>query len=157
MVPGVRGRVIYPFFEIIVTKRQVGSNKDTATTTVYYLMLVVALSLIFFSPHHDRAAQENTIITTRGNCLTAIPKSKGMRTTSRGQTTKTDGETYFCNSHSRLSRGQTFLVFSQREMQWKWKACWETISVILSPEEGGNVRCKYPKLHYTLHWWLKPD
>ena len=24
---------------------------------------------------------------------------------------------------------------------------------------GGKrgVRCKYPKLHYTLHWWLRPD
>jgi len=29
---------------------------------------------------------------------------------------------YFCNSHSLLSRGQTFLVFSHREMQWKWNA-----------------------------------
>jgi len=32
--------------------------------------------------------------------------------------------TYFWNSHSRLSRGQTCRVFSQREMQWKWKACY---------------------------------
>lgn len=32
--------------------------------------------------------------------------------------------THFWNSHSRLSRGQTWRVFSQREMQWKWKACW---------------------------------
>ena len=29
---------------------------------------------------------------------------------------------YFWNSHSVLSRGQTWRVFSQREMQWKWKA-----------------------------------
>ena len=29
---------------------------------------------------------------------------------------------YFWNSQSLLSRGQTCLVFSQREMQWKWKA-----------------------------------
>jgi hypothetical protein len=31
--------------------------------------------------------------------------------------------TNFCSSHSRLSSGHTFLVLSQREMQWKWKAC----------------------------------
>ena len=29
---------------------------------------------------------------------------------------------YFWNSHSVLSSGQTWRVFSQREMQWKWKA-----------------------------------
>lgn len=27
-------------------------------------------------------------------------------------------------THSLLSKGQTCLVLSQREMQWKWKACW---------------------------------
>lgn len=32
-------------------------------------------------------------------------------------------ETYFWNSHSRLSKGQTLRVFSQREMQCWWKAC----------------------------------
>lgn len=31
--------------------------------------------------------------------------------------------TYFWNSHSLLSRGQTWRVFNHREMQWKWKAC----------------------------------
>ena len=31
---------------------------------------------------------------------------------------------YFWNSQSRLSKGQTCRVFSQREMQWKWKACY---------------------------------
>lgn len=36
---------------------------------------------------------------------------------------KTD--TYFWNSHSLLSSGHTCLVFNQREIQWKWKACWE--------------------------------
>lgn len=30
---------------------------------------------------------------------------------------------YFWNSQSLLSRGQTCLAFSHREMQWKWKAC----------------------------------
>lgn len=30
---------------------------------------------------------------------------------------------YFWNSQSLLSRGQTDLAFSHREMQWKWKAC----------------------------------
>jgi hypothetical protein len=30
---------------------------------------------------------------------------------------------YFWNSQSRLSSGQTCLVLSHREMQWKWKAC----------------------------------
>merc|ERR1719317_1848131 len=29
---------------------------------------------------------------------------------------------YFWNSQSRLHRGQTFLVLSHLEMQWKWKA-----------------------------------
>lgn len=31
---------------------------------------------------------------------------------------------YFWNSQSLLSRGQTWRVFSHREMQWKWKACY---------------------------------
>ena len=30
--------------------------------------------------------------------------------------------TNFCKAQSRLSSGQTCLVLSQREMQWKWKA-----------------------------------
>jgi hypothetical protein len=30
---------------------------------------------------------------------------------------------YFWNSQSLLSRGHTWRVFNQREMQWKWKAC----------------------------------
>jgi hypothetical protein len=30
---------------------------------------------------------------------------------------------YFWNSQSRLSSGHTWRVLSQREMQWKWKAC----------------------------------
>lgn len=34
--------------------------------------------------------------------------------------------THFWNSHSLLSRGHTCLVFSQREMQWKWNACCRT-------------------------------
>ena len=38
------------------------------------------------------------------------------------ETTKR-AETYFWNSHSRLSRGHTWRVLSQREMQWKWNAC----------------------------------
>lgn len=29
---------------------------------------------------------------------------------------------YFWNCHSLLHRGQTCRFFSQREMQWKWKA-----------------------------------
>ena len=33
---------------------------------------------------------------------------------------------YFWNSQSLLSSGQTWRVFSQREMQWKWKACYES-------------------------------
>lgn len=35
-------------------------------------------------------------------------------------------DTYFWNSHSLLSSGHTWRVLSQREMQWKWKACWKT-------------------------------
>lgn len=35
--------------------------------------------------------------------------------------------TYFWNSHSLLSNGHTCLVLSQREMQWKWKACYKNI------------------------------
>jgi len=32
--------------------------------------------------------------------------------------------TYFWNSHSLLSRGHTWRVFNQRDIQWKWNACW---------------------------------
>jgi len=38
--------------------------------------------------------------------------------------------TNFWNSHSRLSRGQTWRVFSQRDMQWKWKACCTNITQV---------------------------
>ena len=37
-----------------------------------------------------------------------------------------EGDSYLWNSHSRLSRGQTCRVLSQREMQWKWKAWLQT-------------------------------
>ena len=39
---------------------------------------------------------------------------------------------YFWNSQSRLSSGQTWRVLSQREMQWKWKACY-TLKVSSKP------------------------
>lgn len=32
--------------------------------------------------------------------------------------------TNFCNSHSLLSKGHTLRVFNQREIQWKWNACY---------------------------------
>lgn len=35
---------------------------------------------------------------------------------------------YFWNSQSLLSRGQTWRALSHLEMQWKWKACCETVS-----------------------------
>lgn len=52
--------------------------------------------------------------------LTAVPMvaiiSQGSQERQRS--------TYFWSSHSRLSSGHTLRVLSQREMQWKWKACW---------------------------------
>jgi len=40
---------------------------------------------------------------------------------------------YFWNSQSLLSSGQTWRVFSHREMQWKWKACYNMISILMNP------------------------
>ena len=44
---------------------------------------------------------------------------------------KTARDTYFWNSHSLLSNGHTCRVLSQREMQWKWKACWKKRQILL--------------------------
>ena len=68
---------------------------------------------------------------------------------------------YFCNSHSRLSRGQTFRVLSQREIQWKWNACYTCVEdkacVIHSQNNDVHARYKYPKRHYTLRLWRRLD
>ena len=68
--------------------------------------------------------------------LPTVPGSLSM-----GDTSNNERFTYFCNSHSLLSRGQTFLVLSHREMQWKWKACWSQKVRIgrLSDETGTYV------------------
>lgn len=49
----------------------------------------------------------------------SVSKIKQCKNKSRQQ----DTTTYFWNSHSLLSNGQTCLVLSQRDIQWKWKAC----------------------------------
>lgn len=46
-------------------------------------------------------------------------------TTNPSLITSKQPDTYFWNSHSLLSSGHTCRVLSQREMQWKWKACWK--------------------------------
>lgn len=43
---------------------------------------------------------------------------------------------YFWNSQSLLSRGQTDLAFNHREMQWKWKACWRSVSLFDAEKKG---------------------
>lgn len=50
------------------------------------------------------------------------------------------GTTYFWSSHSRLSSGHTFLVLSQREMQWKWNACCRRARQTLQPRTQSTRR-----------------
>lgn len=51
-------------------------------------------------------------------------------------------DTHFWNSHSLLSSGHTCLVFSQRDIQWKWKACWGKESRFSMHENLGHVISK---------------
>ena len=60
---------------------------------------------------------------------------------------------YFWNSQSLLSRGQTCLAFSHREMQWKWKACCSYVSEHtvrgMSEQKSWGLHCKSPTRPYT--------
>lgn len=59
---------------------------------------------------------------------------------------------YFWNSQSLLSRGQTCLAFSHREMQWKWKACYSHVSehtFMRTEQKSRGLHCKFPMQPYT--------
>jgi hypothetical protein len=76
------------------------------------------------------------------------------------QNTGTVASTYFCISHSRLSSGHTFLVLSQREMQWKWNACYRYLESGRWTSIGlgivGCARYRYPRRHCILQRSMKP-
>lgn len=63
-----------------------------------------------------------------------------------------DEGTHFWSSHSRLSSGHTLRVLSQREIQWKWNACYERSGggeIYRSHWKTINSRCKSPMQRYT--------
>lgn len=68
---------------------------------------------------------------------------------------------YFWNSQSRLSRGQTCRAFSHLEMQWKWKACYASVSndgiSVWERLSGVISHCKYPKRRCIPRWSQRPD
>jgi hypothetical protein len=58
---------------------------------------------------------------------------------------------YFWNSQSRLSSGHTWRVLSQREMQWKWKACCRLKSVYnLSHKKALTLQIPHATVHSSL-------
>lgn len=63
-----------------------------------------------------------------GQTLQALPRGRTALQTSNAILAAY--RPYFWNSQSLLSRGQTWRVFSHREMQWKWKACCEQGKVL---------------------------
>lgn len=70
-----------------------------------------------------------------------------------------DYRPYFWNSQSLLSSGHTCRVLSHRDMQWKWKACYNSQSLNHRMGDDGcyNLRCKYPKPLCIPRWLQTPD
>lgn len=64
---------------------------------------------------------------------------------------------YFWNSQSRLSRGHTWRVLSQREMQWKWKACYGDCQRDSHLDEGQELLLTLQIPQATVHSSLVAD
>lgn len=58
---------------------------------------------------------------------------------------------YFWNSQSVLSRGQTWRVFNQREMQWKWKAWLQTPHATVQ-SSCSACPCAWHSIHNSMTW-----
>ena len=60
---------------------------------------------------------------------------------------------YFWNSQSLLSSGHTCLVFNQRDMQWKWKACYSPVSFrrVEKARRQRCLHCRFPRRPCTPH------
>jgi len=87
--------------------------------------------------------QQQLCETTNVRVSTYLIFISTSRKTTRFFILKSVQDTYFWNSHSLLSSGHTWRVLSQREMQWKWKACWKRKSKSHHPSEHTHVsRCK---------------
>merc|ERR1719333_1726929 len=62
---------------------------------------------------------------------------------------------YFWNSQSLLSRGQTCLVFSQREMQWKWKAWLHIPQATVHSSLVALAWLAWHSMHRSMMWFLQ--
>merc|ERR1719211_903903 len=62
---------------------------------------------------------------------------------------------YFWNSQSLLSRGQTCLVFSQREMQWKWKAWLHIPQATVHSSLVALAWLAWHSMHKSMMWFLQ--
>merc|ERR1719340_327229 len=62
---------------------------------------------------------------------------------------------YFWNSQSLLSRGQTCLVFSQREMQWKWKAWLHIPQATVHSSLVAEAWFAWHSMHRSMIWFLQ--
>jgi len=62
---------------------------------------------------------------------------------------------YFCSSHSRLSSGQTCLVFNHRDMQWKWKAWLQTPQATVHSSLVTDAWFAWHSIHKSIMWFLQ--
>merc|ERR1719251_392413 len=62
---------------------------------------------------------------------------------------------YFWNSQSRLSRGQTWRVLSQREMQWKWKAWLHMPHATVHSSLVAEAWLAWHSMHRSMMWFLQ--
>ena len=94
----------------------------------------------------SRKMEERKRRASVGQRLSTISDSKIK--SQKKQTGKNGDLTNFCNSHSRLSKGQTFLVFNHLEIQWKWKACLWLMSKKKHHQPWAINRKKKPYIAY---------
>lgn len=95
---------------------------------------------------HKAATLKDNKTTVYWTCLVSLWYFIGRICTISHLIEALNGEhkTYFWSSHSLLSRGQTLRVFSQREIQWKWNACF----MFLETTSGISITMKSaPTLH----------
>merc|ERR1719431_2134241 len=62
---------------------------------------------------------------------------------------------YFWNSQSLLSRGHTWRVLSQREMQWKWKAWLHMPQATVHSSLVAEAWLAWHSMHRSMMWFLQ--
>lgn len=62
---------------------------------------------------------------------------------------------YFWNSHSLLSKGQTWRVFNHLEIQWKWKAWLQTPQATVHSSLVAEAWLAWHSMHKSIMWFLQ--